>query len=236
MSDQHPFHIAKSLEYGWDVLSRRWVALVLWTVILWIPHAMINTASMIFAFVAEDHQSPWFLKVISVAVNVITLMLYTRVVLLCMDDDPAGIGDVLSGFKFLIPFSIASLLFFLAVLVGSVALIVPGIYIGLATGLYSFLVVDQFMGPIEALKRSFHITKGHLLQLAFLYFVLSMVIFGGLICFVVGVIPASIVSTIALADVYRRLDQAYDQVDTGEDSGSRDQKDDESEPEKEIAG
>jgi hypothetical protein len=235
MSDQHPFHIAKSLEYGWDVLSRRWVALVLWTIILWIPHAMINTASMIFAFVAVDHQSPWFLKVISVAVNVITFMLYTRVVLLCMDDDPAGIGDVLSGFKFLIPFTIASLFFFLLVLVGSVALIVPGIYIGLATGLYSFLIVDQFMGPLEALKRSFHITKGHLLQLAFLYFVLCMVIFGGLICFVVGVIPASIVSTVALADVYRRLDQAYDQVNEGEDAGKSALKD-ESEPEEEIAG
>jgi hypothetical protein len=236
MSDKHPFHIAKSLEYGWDVLSKRWLALVLWTIILWIPHGMISAASLIFAIFAAEHQAPWYLKVISLGANLITYMLYTRVVLLCMDDDPAGIGDVLSGFKFLIPFSIASLLFFLAFTFGLIALVVPGIYIGLAGSLYSFLVVDQFMGPIEALKRSIYITKGHLLQLAFLYFVLCMVIFGGLICFVVGVIPASIVCTVALADVYRRLDQAYDQVDEGEDGDSGEQSDDDSEPEDQIAG
>ncbi len=236
MSDKHPFHIAKSLEYGWDVLSKRWVALVLWTIILWIPHGMINTASMIFAIFAADHQAPWYLKVISVGVNIITFMLYTRVVLLCMDDDPAGIGDVLAGFKFLIPFTLASFFFFVAVLLGSIALIVPGIYLGLATGLYSFLIVDQFMGPIEALKRSFAITKGHLVQILFLYFVLCMVIFGGLICFVIGVIPASIVSTVALADVYRRLDQAYDAVDEGEDDQDRGAADGESEIDEEIAG
>ncbi len=239
MSEEHPFKIAKSLEYGWDVLSRRWVALVLWTVILWIPHGMINVASTIFAIFTQEHQAPWILKVISVVVNIITFMLYTRVVLLCMDDDPAGINDVLAGFKFLIPFSVASLLFFLAVLIGSVFLVVPGIYIGVACGLYSFLIVDQFMGPIEALKRSFAITKGHLLMLLFLYFVLCMVVFGGLICFVVGVIPASIVSSVALAYVYRRLDQAYDGVAAGQMDDQQDESrtdSDETEPDEEIAG
>lgn len=212
MSDEHPFHIAKALEFGWDVLTRRWLALVLWTIILWIPHGMINTASMIFAFFAENHVAPWYLKVASVVVQVITFMLYTRVILLCMDDEPAGIGDVLAGFKYTIPFAVSSLLFSLAVLLGCILLVFPGIYVGLSFGLYSFLIVDQDMGPIEALARSMAITKGNLLQLALFYFVLCMVVFGGMICFMVGVIPASIVSSVALGRVYRQLDRAYDGI------------------------
>ncbi len=212
MSDEHPFHIAKALEFGWDVLTRRWLALVVWTIILWIPHGMINTASMIFAFFDEHHVAPWYLKVAGVIVQVVTFMLFTRVTLLCMDDEPAGIGDVLAGFKYTIPFAISSLFFSVAVLVGCILLVFPGIYLGLSLGLYSFLIVDQDMGPIEALKRSMAITKGHLLQLALFYFVLCMVVFGGMICFVIGVIPASIVSSIALGRVYRQLDRAYDGV------------------------
>ena len=221
MSDKHPFHIAKALEFGWDVLSRRWLALLLWTIILSIPHAMINVATMIFAYFSENHQAPWYLKVTSVVIQVITFMLYTRVTLLCMDDEPAGVGDVLAGFKYALPFSISSLLFSTIVLIGCVMLLVPGVYLALSLGLYSFLVVDQSMGPIEALRRSFYITKGHILQLLFLYFVIAMVIFGGMICFVVGVIPAFIVSSVALGRCYRQLDRAYDGIEEDEEEQAK---------------
>lgn len=213
MSTDSPFHIPGSLEYGWDVLSKRWVALVTWSIILSMPHVVMNLTMFGFKVLAADHLVPQALTYLNVVVNLVTFLLYTKAVLLCMDDESAGIGEVLSGFKFLIPFSIASFLFFLAISVGTMLLVIPGIFLGLALGLYSFLVIDQFMGPIEALKRSWEITKGHRLKLLFLYFVLSMVVFGGIICFGIGVIPASIVSTVALADVYRKLDAAYDNFD-----------------------
>lgn len=213
MSADSPFHIPQSLEYGWDVLSKRWLALVTWSILLSLPHVVMNLTMFGFKVLSADHLVPQALTYLNVAINLVTYLLYTKAVLLCMDDDPAGIGDVLSGLKFLIPFSVASFLFFCVISIGTVLLVIPGVYLWLALGLYSFLVVDQFMGPIEALKRSWEITKGHRLKLLFLYFVLSMVVFGGIICFGIGVIPASIVSIVALADVYRKLDAAYDSVD-----------------------
>jgi hypothetical protein len=50
-----------------------------------------------------------------------------------------------------------------------------------------------------------------------------MVVFGGVICFVVGVIPASIVCSVALGRVYRQLDRAYDGIDEDEDESSFDE-------------
>ncbi len=223
MDEKSPFHIAKALEFGWDVLTRRWLALVLWTIILWIPHGMINAASTIFALFSQNHESPVWLKVASVVVQLITLMLSTRVTLLCMDDEPAGLGNVLSAFKFTLPFTVASAIFAVLVGCGLVLFIIPGFYAGLAMGFYSYLIVDQEMGPIEALKRSVCITKGHLLKLLALYFTLCMVVFAGVICFVVGVIPASIVCSVALGRVYRQLDRAYDGIDEDEDESSFDE-------------
>lgn len=216
MDDKSPFHIAKALEFGWDVLTRRWLALVLWTIILWIPHGMINAASTIFALFSQNHESPIWLKIASVIVQLITLMLSTRVTLLCMDDEPAGVGNVLSAFKYTLPFTVASFIFVVLVGIGLILFVVPGVYVGLAMGLYTYLIVDQEMGPIDAIRRSIYITKGHLLKLLALYFTLCMVVFGGFICFVVGVIPASIVCSVALGRVYRQLDRAYDGIEEDE--------------------
>jgi len=210
MSQEPPFHIAKALEFGWDVLSRRWVALVLWALILLTPHAMINIAMGIFAFFAADHKPPAVLHFINVGVQLTTFLLYTRVVLLCIDDEPAGMGDVLAAFRYIVPFAISGFVFSIVLFPAFMLLIIPGIYLMISLGFYSFYVMDQDRGPIESLIRSWKITRGHMKQLAFFYFVLCMVVFGGLICFMIGVIPASIVSSVAIARVYRQLDRAYD--------------------------
>jgi hypothetical protein len=217
MSQERPFHIAKALEFGWDVLSRRWMPLVIWAVVLLTPHLMVNVAMGIFSYFASDHKPPAILQFINLAVQLITFLLYTRVVLLCIDDEPAGLGDVLTAFKYIIPFGVSGFIFSLLLFPAFLLLIVPGIYLMISLGFYSFYVLDQDMGPIAALKRSWAITRGHMKDLTFFYFVLCMVVFGGLICFMVGVIPASIVSSVAMARVYRQLDRAYDGEDEEED-------------------
>lgn len=208
--DERPFHIAKALEFGWDVLSRRWLPLVVWALILLTPHLMVNVAMGIFSYFAADHKPPALLQFFNLGVQLITFLLYTRVVLLCIDDEPAGPGDVFAAFKYIIPFAVSGLIFSLLLFPAFLLLIIPGIYLMISLGFYSFYVLDQDMGPIESLKRSWAVTRGHMKDLTFFYFVLCMVVFGGLICFMVGVIPASIVSSVAMARVYRQLDRAYD--------------------------
>ena len=231
--EESPFHIAKALEFGWDVLSRRWLPLIVWAVVLLAPHLMVNVALGIFSYFAADHKPPALLQFINLGVQLITFLLYTRVVLLCIDDEPAGLGDVLSAFKYIIPFGVSGLIFSLLLFPAFLLLIIPGIYLMISLGFYSFYVLDQDMGPIESLKRSWAVTRGHMKDLTFFYFVLCMVVFGGLICFMVGVIPASIVSSVAMARVYRQLDRAYD-GETEEDNAES-PKDSDSEDE-DIAG
>lgn len=94
------------------------------------------------------------------------------------------------------------------VIVGLLLLIVPGVIASLALMFTSFLIVDKGMGPIEALKESARITKGH--RMALFLFVLAMVGINilGFLALIVGLLVTIPVSMLALVHVYRALSHA----------------------------
>jgi len=81
---------------------------------------------------------------------------------------------------------IASIFVFVAVAVGFVLLIIPGVFLSLCFLLYWYTIAVEDCGPIEGLRRSWDLSRGNRLRLLF--------VFGVLIA--LGVV-SSIVSTIA---------------------------------------
>jgi hypothetical protein len=56
---------------------------------------------------------------------------------------------------------IGSFLFFLMFLSGIVLFIVPGIIIGARLSCFPFFIMFEELEPIEALRKSFNVTKGY---------------------------------------------------------------------------
>jgi len=84
-------------------------------------------------------------------------------------------------------------------------LIVPGIIFVLMFMFTTLIVIDRGLGPIEAMKESSRITRGHrwtLLGLALLVVLVTLLV---LLALVVGLLVSVPVSWIALAHVYRVL-------------------------------
>lgn len=98
-----------------------------------------------------------------------------------------------------------SIISFLAVIVGLVLLIVPGIIIGLALSFTLYLVVDKGLGPINAFKQSLVLTKGNRWKL----FLLSLALLGlnilGLLALLVGLLVSVPITFLALMHAYRTL-------------------------------
>lgn len=93
-----------------------------------------------------------------------------------------------SAKKFL-PFVGLNLLYSLITVIGFVFLIVPGIII-LARGSLSALVLfEENLGPIQALKRSFALTKGHVTEMIGAMFASGFLGRGGLLMGVIGIAP-----------------------------------------------
>jgi uncharacterized membrane protein len=69
----------------------------------------------------------------------------------------------------------------------------------------TFIVVDRELGPIEAMKESYRITRGHKWDLLGLVYVLIIVAVFGLVALVVGLLVSIPVCTLALVHTYRVL-------------------------------
>ncbi|MCJ7450785.1 MAG: hypothetical protein MUP58_03535 [Candidatus Nanohaloarchaeota archaeon QJJ-9] len=58
---------------------------------------------------------------------------------------------------------------------GLLAFIVPGIYLGLALMFFTVYIVDKDLNFLDAMKKSWHITKGHKIELFILLIILSAI-------------------------------------------------------------
>ena len=96
-------------------------------------------------------------------------------------------------------------IYFLCVLIGFVLLIVPGIILAIGWQFAPYLVVEQGAGPIDALKRSWELTRGNRWTL----FLLGLALIGlnllGLCALVVGLLVTLPVTTLAGVHAYRTL-------------------------------
>lgn len=65
-----------------------------------------------------------------------------------------------AGYKVGVPFFLGGILYMLAVSVGFVLLLVPGLYLSLSLGLFAYLVVVEKLGALAAIKRSHELIRG----------------------------------------------------------------------------
>ena len=103
-------------------------------------------------------------------------------------------------------YALATLLFILITVLGLIALVLPGIYLATRLQFYRFLIVDnQSMGPVEALKKSMEMTKGHFWKL--LGFMVVIILFNilGALLLLVGLLITIPVSVLASTYLYERL-------------------------------
>jgi len=100
---------------------------------------------------------------------------------------------------------VASALYGLYIIVGLILFIIPGIYIALKYFFVYYLIIDKDLSIKEAFKLSGEMTKGIKIKLLGLSITMAIVTFLGLLVFIIGVIPASIICTLAIAYTYEDL-------------------------------
>jgi uncharacterized membrane protein len=88
---------------------------------------------------------------------------------------------------------------------GLILLIVPGIIMMLRLSLIGFVLVDERTGPIDAIQRSWDMTRGHTMDLLVLFIALLGLNILGLCCLFIGLFVTVPMSGLAMAYIYREL-------------------------------
>ena len=86
----------------------------------------------------------------------------------------------------IITYFIANLLFGIAVGIGTILLVIPGIYLYLRLQFFSMFIVEEDCGIIESLQKSWEITQGQIMPLLLLWLVMIGLIILGCILFFIG--------------------------------------------------
>lgn len=105
----------------------------------------------------------------------------------------------------LIRYLLASILYTAIVFGGMLLLVVPGIIWALKYQMYSFVIVDEEVGPVEALRKSAQLTDGAKMDLFRFGMMAGTVNMLGALFFLVGLFVTIPVTLLAMGRLYRLL-------------------------------
>jgi uncharacterized membrane protein len=201
------FSSSEAIKFGWETFKRRPWFFIGATFLIVLASALCDGfTSGIDAALTGSTEDPSIIgTVINLALGTLVSMGATAFFLAAHDNpdtvDLSALWHPRPFWKYLG----ASLLLSLAVAIGFVLLIVPGIIFGLMFMFATFVVIERELGPIDAMNESNRLTRG--LKWPLLGFVLLLVLINllGLLALVVGLLVSIPVSTLAFVHAYRVL-------------------------------
>lgn len=120
--------------------------------------------------------------------------------------EPPQFDDVIRMFKFnYLAVVLSSIVVGVAVAIGIILLVIPGIYIGARLSLVSYLVADQGLGVDAALRESWRLTSGKVWLIIKLWILAIPIMIVGLILLFIGIIPAFMWVYMTAATLYESI-------------------------------
>jgi uncharacterized membrane protein len=201
------FTVGSAIGFGWETFKTRpWFFVGATVVILLLYGAISAITSGIDAAIGGSADEPSLVgSLVSFVLSTFVSMGVTAFYLAAHDNpetvDLTTLWHPEPFWKFLI----ASLLVGLAIGIGFVLLIVPGIIAAIFFMFTHFAVIDKGLGPIEAMKESMRIGRGYRWPLLGFIVLIALIIMAGFLALVVGILVAMPVAALAATHAYRVL-------------------------------
>lgn len=207
-----PWTISEVLGVGFDALKKHPVPLIggffLMSVISQLPSLSPLVLTSV-GIIEEMSVSALVLQIIvfvgSLALGAFVWVGQIRVGLAAARQQPVEFNLFFSGADRLVPMMVVTVLMYLGVLLGIVLLIVPGIVLALGWALAGPLVVDAGYSPMEALRESWEVMKGHKLQMFLFGIVAALICVAGLCACYVGLLVVMPAIVVAFLEAFRRI-------------------------------
>jgi uncharacterized membrane protein len=197
------FSIEQSLQFGSTTFKKRPWLFFAFILILFV---ITGIGEGIQSFFTEQGALMQALAIaIGTAFSILSGFFQTRFFLRAHDSvETVQINDAFRS-ESLGNFSILNLFLFLGAIVGFMLLIIPGIVFCVRALFSTFILIDKKCTPMEALKESFRITKGHGVKLFLLSVAFIIINLLGILAFIIGIFVTLPITLIALVHTYREI-------------------------------
>lgn len=197
------FVISEAVQFGWDTTKSN----IGFFIGLLIVAGLIQYVPDIIAAIIEA-DAPTLSIIIRIASFVLSVIIAMGLIKICLrfcDGEKGEVSDLFSCYPLFFDYLIGSILYGLIVVVGLILLIIPGIIWAIKFQFFDYLIVDEGLGPVDALEKSSEITRGVKWELFLLDILLVIINLLGFLCLVVGLFVSIPVTMVAMAFVYREL-------------------------------
>jgi hypothetical protein len=211
-----PWDIGEVLTAAWESFKVHWGIIIGAAIVTGILSMVPGGISTGIQVALNDPHDPNGASLVSVIIGLVFSLIgfvvqsflqigLIRIFLTVARGQAPEFGTLFSGGNVLLPFLGMMFLMLLGIGFSAILLLIPAIILALGWSLARFYVVDQEMGPIEALKASWNATigqKGALFLFGLVAFALGL---AGLLACCVGAVVAGMVVSVAQAIIYLRL-------------------------------
>lgn len=206
---EEKFGIDDVIGTGWQVTKQKFWPLCCILGVNGLVALLVPLASFVMGFggsMSMDNIGMQLLMGFFAAVIAFTVEIgMMNVYLMALDQKKINADDCFKCVKYLPKYFVVALLSRMAIGMGYLCFIIPGIILQISFQFAGYFIVEKNMGPIAALKASWMICDGARWQLVLLAIVSYFIHTFGVLCFLVGAIPAFMVNSLANAATYRSL-------------------------------
>ncbi|HKJ44124.1 MAG TPA: hypothetical protein VKA27_18650 [Sunxiuqinia sp.] len=212
--------IGGSFSNGWDVMKKYFLYLLLVVIVIGLVSGpsgfRIDKNSGDFGFIHgfPFHSDNWFFSIGAIFLTLFGIAYYFLLLpvftysskLIYLDavrDKKIMFEKLIAGFNNYLNIILANLLKSALVVMGFMFLIIPGIIIACRLTFVSYLVVDKKLDAIQAIEKSWKLSRGvgwNVFFMAIMSFFIGVL---GLILFIVGIFPAIIWINSSFASLYQ---------------------------------
>ncbi len=196
--------IGELIKSGRAFVAEEWGLIVM--AVLGVPVTVTIVSSVLQMVLEHSSLLSSIVSIASAVVSMIVSLGSIYIVLALVDGKKVSISEILSRADLFWKYLWASIMYVLAIGIGFILLIVPGVYMALKYGLYRYVIVDRpELSAMDALKESARLTDGIKWDL----FVFSLALAGinilGFLALGIGLLYTIPVSAMAYVALYRSL-------------------------------
>lgn len=192
-----------AIDRGWKITLAHFGSILLLTFIFGLTLLLI---AFIFSFLTVLIAPPdWATYPAQLTINTLTALATATTTLKLADGQKLRLSDLFSQMPLFFRMLIANILYLLAVLLGFICLVIPGVILAIRLNLFDLFIIDQGCGPIEALRKSYQTLRGNSWRWAGFLVLSFLILLLGLLFFGIGLLVAAPTVLIARALLYRNL-------------------------------
>lgn len=192
---------------GWNVAFTLFIELIVVTLVYAVIQIPMNMVQ-----IKDDNFELWMipLVVLGIAYAVFIAspigMSYSWTFLKAVRRDKIEIKDMFSVFdRNYWNAVLAGLIKSIIIIFGFLMLVVPGVIFACRLSFVSYLIIDEKMEALEALKASWAMTKGHGWTIFGMFWLAVLIVIAGLLCLILGVFISAMWIAAAYAVLYHSV-------------------------------